>query len=208
MACLFAQEKGYHACLKDVEMVQVDVPIAFAVGQIFADAARRQLLTGRPEYYFSALLKNNIFHIFFFIWIPVYFLVNYFGWETTHMWWRKDSALEYPLFLSLFVLIFFFAANSGFWLSTLLLKKGKIFWVRSIYIGIFIYTFLWIFGLWNRTTYLGTYTQWAQGQSKRIWDTSGGETFIYMLIFTLIVWFVALIIFILLLRAEGRNLDT
>lgn len=188
-------------------MVQVDVPIAFALGQVFADAAMRQLLTNKPEYYLSALLKNNLFHIFFFSWIPVYFLTNYFGWETTHMWWHKDSVLDYPFFLPLFLVIFFFAANSGFWLSTLLIRKGRLSWVRACYVGIFIYTFLWIFGLWERTTYLGSYNEWVQGTAKRVWDTSGGETFIYMLAFTLVVWFVPLILFIIKLRSEGKHLD-
>src|SRR5574340_597659 len=127
-----------------IGMVQIDIPVAFALGQIFADAARKQLLTRRPEYYLSALVKNNLFHIFFFSWIPVYFLINYFGWETTHMWWHKDSVSDYPFFLSFFLLIFFFAANSGFWLSTLLISRGMHFWVRIGYVGIFLYSFLWI----------------------------------------------------------------
>ncbi len=188
-------------------MIQLDVPIAFALGQIFADAAKKQLLTGKPEYYLSALLKNNLYHIFFFSWIPVYFLANYFGWETTHMWWHKDSVLAYPFFLPLFLVVFFFAANSGFCLSTLLLRKGMLFWVRASYVGIFIYTFVWVFGLWNRTTYLGSYNEWAQGTAKRVWDTSGGETFIYMLAFTLVIWFVPLILFIKNLHSEGKHLD-
>ncbi|HHT9152627.1 MAG TPA: hypothetical protein ACFYEM_03740 [Candidatus Hypogeohydataceae bacterium YC40] len=189
-------------------MVQVDVPVAFALGQIFADAAKKQLLTGKPEYYLSALLKNNIYQIFFFSWIPVYFLANYFGWESTHMWWHKDNVLAYPFFLPLFILVFFFAANSGFCLSALLIRKGRLLLVRASYVGIFVYSLVWIFGLWHRTSYLGTHNEWAHGTAKRVWDTSGGETFIYMLFFTLIVWFVALILFIKNLISEGKHLDT
>lgn len=201
VSLLNLKEKG-----AGIEMVQIDIPIAFALGQIFADAARKQLLTGRPEYYFSALAKNNLFHIFFFSWIPVYFLVNYFGWETTHMWWRKDVVTDYPFFLPVFLIAFFFSANSGFWLSTFLIRKGKFLFVRASYAGIFLYSFLWVFGLWKRTSYLGSYKEWAQGTAKRAWDTSGGEPFLYMLFFSIILWFAALVFFIIILRAEGKNL--
>ncbi len=106
-------------------MVQVDIPIAFAIGQIFADAAQKQLLTRRPEYYLSALVKNNLFHIFFFSWIPVYFLVNYFGWETTHMWWHKGSITDYPFFLPIFLLVFFFSTKQWFLYCYIPDKKDK-----------------------------------------------------------------------------------
>src|SRR3989304_5705438 len=114
-------------------MVQIDVPIAFAIGTIFADAAHKQLQTGRPEYYYHAFSKNIIFQIFFFSWIPAYFLLNYFGWETTHMWWYEDSVTAYPYSVPIFLI---------------------------------------------------------------------------MLIFTLVVWGVALVFFILRLRGEGKHLDT
>ena len=44
-----------------------------------------------PNIIMELCLKNNIFQIFFFSWIPVYFMLNYFGWETTHMWWYADG---------------------------------------------------------------------------------------------------------------------
>jgi len=72
-------------------MVQIDVPVAFAVGSLLADAARRQIEAGRKDLYYRALVKNNMFQIFFFSWIPVYFIANYFGWETTYLWWHAES---------------------------------------------------------------------------------------------------------------------
>lgn len=79
-------------------MVQIDVPVAFAIGSLFADAASRQLQSGQPTAYDRTLALNNLFHIFFFSWIPIYFLLNYFGWETTHMWWHADSGWRLRLF--------------------------------------------------------------------------------------------------------------
>jgi hypothetical protein len=66
-------------------MAQVDVPAAFAIGSVLADAARQDLRQGRAEHHLRALLATNLFNIFLFSWISVYFLVNYFGWGTTHM---------------------------------------------------------------------------------------------------------------------------
>ena len=42
-------------------MVQIDVPVAFGIGSFFADAANRQLASGRAEYYYRTFAANNIF---------------------------------------------------------------------------------------------------------------------------------------------------
>ena len=47
-------------------MVQIDVPVAFGIGAFFADAAWKQLQSGRPENYYRVLAVNNMFQIFFF----------------------------------------------------------------------------------------------------------------------------------------------
>ena len=106
-------------------MVQIDVPIAWGIGSLFADAASTQLASGRAEYHYRALLKNNIYQIFFFSWIPVYFVLNYFGWETTHMWWHADSAAAYPYFVPILMVVFFAAANGGFLLGSWLVRRGR-----------------------------------------------------------------------------------
>jgi hypothetical protein len=186
-------------------MVQIDVPIAFAIGSFFADAARKQLQTGQLEYYYRTLAKNNIFQIFFFSWIPVYFLLNYFGWETTHMWWHQDSVTAYPYYVPIFIVVFFLAANGGFLLGNWLVKNGRFVFNRVVYIAIGVYSLIWIFVQPGRTFRLGTYAEWKSGAAP--WFYEDG-TFLFMLIFTLIVWGVALVIFYLMLRRERRNLDT
>src|SRR5689334_4685563 len=137
-------------------MVQIDVPIAFGVGSLFADAAHRQLAGGRAEYHFRASLKNNLFQAFCFSWVPVYFLANYFGWETTHMWWHEDSVSAYPYYLPIFLIVFFAAGNAGFYLGANVVRKGRLWTNRAIYLGILLYSALWIFAQFNRTARLGT----------------------------------------------------
>lgn len=185
-------------------MVQIDVPIALGIGNLFADAAHKQLQTGRAEYYFRSFAANNIFQAFFFSWIPVYFLMNYFGWETTHMWWEADTIAAYPYYMPVFLVVFFGAANLGFVIGYRLVRAGRLWANRAIYLAILAYSGLWIFGQVNRSFKLGTYSQWRAGQAPWFYED---RTFLFMLVFTLVVWGGALAIFVLRLRAEGRHLD-
>ncbi|MEJ2671799.1 MAG: hypothetical protein P8168_06265 [Deltaproteobacteria bacterium] len=185
-------------------MVQVDVPAAFAIGTMFADAARRQLQTGLPEYKYSILLKNNIYQIFFFSWIPVYFLLNYFGWETTHMWWHADSVTAYPFFVPAFLVIFFAAVNAGFLVGHRLIAAGKPLANRVVYIGIFLYSAAWIFGQTPSTYKLGSYAQWQAGHAPWFYEDS---TFLTMLIISLLIWGLGLAFFLLDIIREGKRLQ-
>jgi hypothetical protein len=185
-------------------MVQIDVPISFAIGSLFADAASRQLQTGRPEYYHRTFLKNNIYQIFFFSWIPVYFIMNYFGWETTHMWWHADSVAAYPYYVPIFLVVFFGAANLGFLLGHKLVAAGRIWANRAVWLGVVAFSGLWIFTQPGRTFRLGTYSDWVAGTAP--WFYQDGQ-FLFMLIFTLVVWGVALAAYVVSLQREGRHLD-
>ena len=185
-------------------MVQIDVPIAWGIGSLFADAAGRQLVSGRAEYHYRALLKNNIYQIFFFSWIPVYFVLNYFGWETTHMWWHADSVAAYPYYVPILLVVFFGAANGGFLMGSWLVRRGRPGVNRAIYLLILAYSGTWIFAQFGRTARLGTYEDWVAGRAAWFYTDS---TFVVMLVFTLAVWAAGLLVFVLQLRAEGRHLD-
>jgi hypothetical protein len=185
-------------------MVQIDVPIAFAVGSFFADAASKQLRWGGPKCYYRALLKNNIFQIFFFSWIPLYFLLNYFGWETTHMWWDADSVTAYPYFVPILVVVFFGVANLGFLLGKGLVSKDQPWTNRFVYLGISVYALIWVFGQTSRTFHLGNHTQWEQGIRPYFYQD---HTFLWMFIFSMVVWLVGLAGFALSLWRGGRGLQ-
>jgi hypothetical protein len=187
-------------------MVQIDVPIAFGVGSFFADAAHRQISSGRAEYYFRAFSANNLFQSFFFSWIPVYFLLNYFGWETTHMWWREDSVTSYPYYIPIFMVVFFAAANLGFLLGSRLVRRHRLWTNRAVYLGILVYSGIWIFAQWPRTFHLGTWREWHADPASTPWFYQD-STFLGMLIFTVIVWAGGIAIFGRLLWNDGRHLD-
>ncbi|HVN82053.1 MAG TPA: hypothetical protein VMW38_23925 [Terriglobia bacterium] len=185
-------------------MVQIDIPIAFGIGTLFADAANKQLQKGRPEYYYRTFNKNLVYQAFFFSWIPIYFLLNYFGWETTHMWWHEDSVSAYPYLVVIVIALFFMAAVGGFLLGYRLVRMGRIWPNRIIYLAILVYSGIWIFGQVNRSFRLGTYTDWVDGRAPWFYED---PTFLFMLILTLVVWAVPLAVLFVRLRREGMHLD-
>lgn len=92
-------------------MVQTEVLIAFAIGQMLADAANQQLKTGMPEPNYRTLAFTDIFTGLFFAPISVYFLVDDFGWETTYM---CDPDRIARFFMPIALLVVILAANLGF----------------------------------------------------------------------------------------------
>lgn len=186
-------------------MVQIDVPAAFAVGHFFADGAYRQLQSGSKEQYYEVLIKHNIFQVFFFLWIPVYFMLQYFGWETTHMWWHRDSAANYEFFVPGFILVFMVVANLGFVSGARLVRAGKTRLCRGIWMGIIGASALWIFLQTDSTFRLGTYQEWSANPDATSWFYQD-KTFLIMLIFVMIVWTGGLAYFFASLRKQGKAL--
>ena len=184
-------------------MVQIDVPIAFAAGCMFADAASQQLRSGQGAYFSETLLKSNIFQIFFFSWIPVYFILNFFGWETTFMWWKDDSVISYAFFLPVFMVVFFLAANAGFLLGNWLVTRGLLLANRIVYGIIVVYSAVWIFAQTGRTLRVGTRSQWEKGTAQWFYEDT---TFLVMLIVSLGIFGIALALFLLQLHRQGKRM--
>jgi hypothetical protein len=182
-------------------VVQIDIPIAFAVGQMLADAANRQLSTGKPEHYYRVLSITNIFTGLFFAPIPIYFLVDYFGWETTYMIDREQVT---RFFIPIVLFVLMLAANLGFWLSNWLIRKGHAGIGRTIYILIWLYALGWIFGNWPRATRIGTYAQYHTVPETmiRIWEVSK-DPFFWILIATLVIFALPLVLWMRALSREG-----
>ena len=186
-------------------MVQIDVPIAFAVGCMFADAAHHQLQTGQRQYFTDVLAKSNLFQIFFFSWIPIYFILNFFGWETTFMWWDEDSVTAYAFYVPVFMVVFFLAANAGFLLGNWLVSNGRLWENRIVYSAIIVYSAVWIFAQTGRTLHVGTHAEWKAGTAQ--WFYQDG-TFLVMLIVSSAIFAVALGLFLLKLYRQGKRLPT
>jgi hypothetical protein len=185
-------------------MVQIDVPVAFAAGLYFADVAHRQLRYGGPEYYFRTFLLTMIFATIFFSWIPVYFLLNYFSWEVTHMWWAANSVDAYPLFVPIFLVLFFGVAALGFMFGHHLVVTGRRRVNRAIWLGVLAFSAVWIFAQTHRTFRVGTRDEWLAGTSPLFYED---RTFLLMLVLTLVVWAAGMAWFTAILKRDGRHLD-
>jgi hypothetical protein len=185
-------------------MVQIDVPIAFATGLYLTDVAHRQLRSGGPEYYYRSFFVLLIFNIFFFGWIPVYFLMNYFSWEVTHMWWSASSVDAYPFFVPIFLVVFFGAAMLGFLLGHHLVVTERRGLNRAIWLGVLVFSAIWVLGQTNRTFRVGTREEWLAGTSPLFYED---RTFLLMLIFTTLVWVVGIVWATTLLKRDGEHLD-
>jgi len=135
-------------------MVQIDVPMAACTALMLADAARRQLHadndpTGRN--FFQVLAKVNLFLAFFFVWIPVYFVVEYFPWETTYLYdYARMSRFVRLAFIPIVILAVFAAGNVAFLVAWRWLRAGRIKRVRIAYAAIWIFATVWVLGFFPR----------------------------------------------------------
>ena len=144
-------------------MIQVDLPVALGAGSLMAHAARRQIESGQAAAVNSAFTKSLIFHCIAFMWPPMYLLVFYFGFETSHMWWTADSVHAYPWLLPAFFLALFAANIAGFGLGARFVRAGRASYAFLLFLATTAFTTGWILLLPDRTMTLGTYRDWQAG---------------------------------------------
>ena len=173
-------------------MIQVDIPMAFGVGSLMAHAAQKQLLTRKPDLEMQALAKVMIFHVIAFMWPPVYLLVYYFGFETSHMWWHQDSVLAYPWLFPAFFLVLFVANYFGFKLGGRFVRSGNAKRALMVFGAAVLFTTLWIVLQPDRTMTLGTYRDWQNGTAPAASSDTGFMIFVTIIIvgYTAGVWLV------------------
>jgi hypothetical protein len=184
-------------------VIQVDVPIACGVGAIFADAAHRQIQTGLREHYYRAFLWHNAYLMLVYCWVPVYFLLNYFGWETSHMWWHADTVLAYPFFVPTLLVAIFLGGNAAFVLGARLIRSGRAMTNRAIYLALSAYSAAFPVLAHEYTFRLGTYAEWKAGTAPYFYEDG---TFLVAFIAAMLFWPGALVVFVLQVLREGRRL--
>ena len=152
-------------------MVQVDLPFVFGVGSFFAWAARAQLAAGDAAAYYRALFKNFAFQILFAFWPTLYLLVNSFGFQTSHMWWTKESVTDYPLLLPLFTVLYFVCNWAGFAVGARLVRQGRARWSLYLFIAGWAFFIGWVVFQPQRTLRVGTHAEWVAGSAPWIHET-------------------------------------
>jgi hypothetical protein len=173
-------------------MIQVDLPVALGVGSLMAHAAQRQILSKQPAALNDAFAKVVIFHFVAFSWPPMYLLVFYFGFETSHMWWHEDSVLAYPWLLPVFYLALFLANLAGFAIGAKLVSAGRATWALLLWLATVLFTVGWVLLLPDRTMTIGTYRDWQAGIAP---PGSSDPTFLWFVIVVMVgysagVWLV------------------
>ncbi len=163
-------------------MIQVDLPVAFGMGSLMAHAAQRQIAAGKPEPIARAFYNNMLFHSVAFMWPPLYLLVFYFGFETSHMWWTADSVLSYPWLLPAFFLALFYANIAGFKLGAHFVRAGHAGRALAVFAATTVWCTGWIFLQPDRTMTLGTYRDWQAGTAPPASSDPSFMTFVTMLI--------------------------
>jgi len=163
-------------------MIQVDLPVAFGMGSLMAHAAQRQIASGHPAAMGRAFLKVVLFHCVAFMWPPLYLLVFYFGFETSHMWWTEDSVLAYPWLLPAFFLALFSANIAGYQLGAHFVRAGRASRALMVFGATTVFSTLWIFLQKDRTMTLGTYRDWQAGTAPPASSDPAFMSFVTVLI--------------------------
>lgn len=185
-------------------MVQIDIPIAFALGSLHADAARAQLSTGKSEALWRTLAQDLLFFGVVASWLPIQLLVRHFGFETSHMWWREDSVLAYPLFVPAFMTLYLATNVGGFAAGVALVRAGRVTLNRFVIAACWLFATGWVFLQKERTLVLGTYREWSAGAAPPISSDPG---LVRLLVVFGVVFTVALVLWYRRIRSEGAAIS-
>ena len=184
-------------------MVQIDIPVAFGTGGLFAAAVQQGLRSERaPYFYLRALAANLIFQILLVVWLPVYLLIAHFGFQTSHMWWTGASITDYPWLLPLFLAAYFIANIAGFHVGARLVRRGHVKAVWLLFAGGFVFFGAWMALQPYRTLTLGTYAEWEAGTARWIWTSPG---FVALLTGDMVFFFIVLALVYRALQREAAT---
>jgi apolipoprotein N-acyltransferase len=181
-------------------MVQIDIPVAFALGGLHADAARAQLATGESEHVWRTVVRDLLFFGVFASWLPIQLLVRHFGFETSHMWWHEDSVLAYPLFIPAFMTLYLATNVAGLAAGVALVRAGRVSLNRLLIAANLIFATGWVFLQKDRTLVLGSYREWRAGTAPPM---SSDPDLIRLLVTFGVVFTVALVVAYRRIRSEA-----
>ena len=171
-------------------MVQIDIPVAFGTGGLFAAAVEQGLRSERAPYFYQrALAASLLFQILLVVWLPVYLLIAHFGFQTSHMWWTGTSIADYPWLLPGFLAAYFVAHVAGFHTGARLVQRGRTRTVWLVFVGGFVFFGAWMALQPYRTLTLGTYAEWQTGTARWLWTD---PAFVALLTGDMVFFFVVL----------------
>jgi len=172
-------------------MVQLDIPAAFAVSQLFVDIIRKRIKkeakesgVKKPLIYYRYLFYSVFFAAMVIVPAGLYLLAGWPGWEQIY-WSRLFEELIHtgwfnPIFPTLFVVGIVLAAYLGFRLAYHWVVSGKERYLRPTYISVLVIAALVVAFCYPSFLLVGTYDQYhnLSGQTResmaRVWENPFG----------------------------------
>ena len=155
-------------------MVQVDLPAAFAVGQIYALLSRKYLEKDGRLFSHRLLGPLNLFLSCVYAPVGMFLLIGWPAWEVMYVSAWPEKPFDRPLvagFYVLFAIVMVLLGNVGFVLAHHWLRKGRVLWVKigaGVGLGLTVLPFLLEWGVWSRVGTVaevveegGGYSMWA-----------------------------------------------
>jgi len=183
-------------------MFQVDIPAAFAMGQVLAMVGRKSLKMGHQSTYDRFLLWTNWYVSLIMGPTGLFLLVGWPGWETMYKWsWVENPqfhsmvALFYIAFLMMIVVL----GNAGFMMSYGLLRRNRDGVAKTIMV-LSILLALAPFLDFNATLHIGTYQTYHAGTAPLVFGTSFIMSFFGIMLF----WVIGSIAAVILVHIEDK----
>ena len=152
-------------------MVQLDIPAAFAVSQLFAYMGRKRIKREadeaggqKPPIYYRYLFYSVFFSAVVIVPAGLYLVSGWPGWEQIY-WSRRFEEVIHTgwvnaLFPTLFILFIVLAAYAGFHLAYKWIKNGKERYIVPTFVGVLVLAAAVVAVCYPSFILLGTYDQY------------------------------------------------
>jgi hypothetical protein len=204
-------------------MVQLDIPAAFAVGQLFAYVGRKRIKREaevsdgkKPPVYYRYLFYSVFFSSVVIVPAGLYLICGWPGWEQIYWSKRFETVIHAgwvnALLPTLFILGIVLAGFSGFRLAYHWITTGKERRVLPAFIGVLVLAAAVVAACYPSFLLVGTFDQYHQlnGETRdamaTVWDNA--YDFGYGWVGVMVYFTLSLIIVLRKLIKENRNIPS
>lgn len=187
-------------------MIQVDLPVAFAIGQAYAFLSRNYLRKTREIFTNQLLGPLNFYLSCGYVPTGLYFLIAWPSWETFYLTGLLENPFNRPLsagFYVLFMLLMVILGNAGFMMAHHCYFRKKDRLAGALFIITLLLTFLPFLLRWGVWLKIGNYAQFKTGAGYPMAE----PPFLYGMIGNMSYFFITSVIAGLWFRKKGK-LDT
>lgn len=184
-------------------MVQVDIPAAFAMGQVLAMVGRKSLKMGHQSTYDRFLLWTNWYMSLILGPTGLFLLVGWPAWETMYQWsWVENSQFHgmVALFYIVFLIVMVVLGNAGFIMSCRLLRSNRDGLAWTILALSIVSTLAPFLIDIKAPLYIGTYQTYHAGTAPLVFGTSFMISWFWIMLF----WVTGSIAAVILVYIEDK----